>query len=103
VTSAVPRLAAIDQFRAPRVAPATHTRRFLSHPAPSGYPSTPMTRYHVLADAGDLADDLRSLGLHDAASAHEALVRCLAQLDGDRAGDHEAALRDPELAELPRR
>jgi hypothetical protein len=62
-----------------------------------------MTTYHVLAAAGDMADDLRSLGLHEAASAREALVRCLAQLDHDPVGDHEAALRDPEIAEMLRR
>ncbi|TMC03514.1 MAG: hypothetical protein E6J41_27190 [Chloroflexi bacterium] len=61
-----------------------------------------MTTYHVLAAAGDFADDLRSLGLYDAASAHDALARCLAQLDEDPVAEHEAALRDPELAELLR-
>jgi hypothetical protein len=62
-----------------------------------------MTMFHVLAAAGDLADELRSLGLHDATSARDALVRCLAQLDEDPVADHAAALRDPELAELLRR
>jgi hypothetical protein len=62
-----------------------------------------MTTYHVLAAAGDLADDLRSLGLHEGASARDALVRCLAQLDEDPVADHEAARRDPELAEMLRR
>jgi hypothetical protein len=62
-----------------------------------------MTRFHVLAAAGDFADDLRSLGLHDAATAHDALARCLAQLDEDPVADHAAALRDPELAEMLRR
>jgi hypothetical protein len=81
----------------------TCVRRLLSHPAPTGYPSTPMIKYRVLAAAGDFADELRSLGVHEAASAREALVRCLAQLDQDPVADHEAALRDPELAELLRR
>ena len=62
-----------------------------------------MTKFHVLAAAGDSAEELRSLGLHDAASARAALVRCLAQLDDDPIADHDAALRDPELAELLRR
>jgi hypothetical protein len=62
-----------------------------------------MTRYHVLAAISEFADDLRSLGLYEAASASEALVRCLVQLDEDPVADHDAALRDPELAELPRR
>jgi hypothetical protein len=59
-----------------------------------------MTMFHVL---GDFADELRSLGLHDAASARDALLRCFAQLDEDPVGDQAAALRDPELAELLRR
>jgi hypothetical protein len=62
-----------------------------------------MTMFHVMAAAGDFADELRSLGLHEAASARDALVRCLAQLDDDPVADHDAALRDPELAELLRR
>jgi hypothetical protein len=52
---------------------------------------------------GDFADDLRSLGLYEAASAREALVWCLAQLQEDPAAGHDAALRDPEVAELLRR
>jgi hypothetical protein len=62
-----------------------------------------MTRFHVPAAVGDLADELRSLGLHDAPSARDALIECLAQLDDDPVPDHEAALRDPELADLLRR
>ena len=62
-----------------------------------------MTKYHVLAATGDFADELRSLGLHEAASAAAALGRCLAELDEDPVADHEAAVRDPELAELLRR
>ncbi len=61
-----------------------------------------MTMFHVIAAAGDSADDLRSLGLCEAASAREALVRCLAQLDADPRADYAAARRDPELAELLR-
>ena len=61
-----------------------------------------MTKFHVLAAAGDFADELRSLGLHDVASARAALVRCLAQLDDDPVADHEAAGHDSELAELLR-
>jgi hypothetical protein len=57
----------------------------------------------VLAATGDFADELRSLGLHEAASARDALVHCLAQLDEDPVADHEAALCDPELADLLRR
>ena len=53
--------------------------------------------------AGDSADELRSLGLYEAPSAREALVRCLAQLDEDPVADHEAALRDPTVVELLRR
>jgi hypothetical protein len=52
-----------------------------------------MTWYHVLAAADDSAEDLGSLGLYLAASAHDALVRCLAQLDDDPAARYEAALR----------
>ncbi len=59
--------------------------------------------FHVLAAAGDTADDLRSVGLYQAASAREALVRCLAQLDEDPVADHKALLRDLEVAELLRR
>jgi hypothetical protein len=66
-------------------------------------PSHPHTKFHVLAAAGDLADELRSLGVHDAASARDALLCCLAHLDEDPVADHEAALRDPELADLLRR
>src|SRR5690349_20306653 len=62
-----------------------------------------MPKYHVLAAAGDFADELRSLGVHDAATARDALRRCLAELDEDPVADHEAARRDPELAELLRR
>jgi hypothetical protein len=61
-----------------------------------------MTVFHVLAAAGEFADELRSLGLYDAPSAHQALVRCLGQLDDDPVGDHEAARRDPKIAELAR-
>jgi hypothetical protein len=59
-----------------------------------------MTRFHVRAAAGAFADDLRSLGLYEAASAREALAQCLAQLDEDPGAGHDAALRDPEVAEL---
>ncbi len=62
-----------------------------------------MTMFHVIAAAGDSAEELRSLGLHQAASARDAVVRCLAELDEDPVADHEAALRDPEVAELLRR
>jgi hypothetical protein len=62
-----------------------------------------MTMFHVLAAVGDSAEELRSLGLHNAASAREALGRCLAGLDEDPVADHNAALCDPELAELLRR
>ena len=61
-----------------------------------------MTTFHVMAAAGDSAEDLRSLGLYEAPSAYEALRRCLAQLDDDPVADHDAALRDPEVAELRR-
>jgi hypothetical protein len=60
-----------------------------------------MSTYQVLATAGDFADELRSLGLHDATSARDALGRCLAQLDEDPVS-HQDAIRDPELAELLR-
>jgi hypothetical protein len=63
----------------------------------------PQRTFHVLAAAGDFADEMRSLGLYEAASARKALTRCLAQLDEDPVADHEAALRDPEVAELLRR
>jgi hypothetical protein len=53
-----------------------------------------MTTYHVLAAAGDFADELRSLGLHEATSARDALDCCLAQLDVGPVADQEAA-RDP--------
>ena len=56
-----------------------------------------MTTFHVMAAAGDFADDLRSLGIHDAATARDALVRCLAQLDEDPAAGHDAAQRDQEV------
>ena len=59
--------------------------------------------FHVLAAAGDFADELRSLGLYAAATARDALVRCLAELDQAPIADHEAARRDPEIAELLRR
>ncbi len=59
-----------------------------------------MTMFHVIAAAGDFADDLRSLGLYQAASAREALELCLGQLDEDPVADHDAALRDQEVAEL---
>jgi hypothetical protein len=59
-----------------------------------------MIKFHVLAAVGDFADELRSLGLHDAVSARDALLRCLAQLDDDPASDYDAALRDPDLADL---
>jgi hypothetical protein len=62
-----------------------------------------MTMFHVLAAAGDFADDTRSLGLYEADSARDALVRCLTQLDEDPVADYDAALRDPKLAELLRR
>lgn len=62
-----------------------------------------MTLFHVIAAAGDAAEDLRSLGLFDAPSARDALARCLAQLDEDPVVDHEAALRDPDVADLLRR
>jgi hypothetical protein len=62
-----------------------------------------MTAYHVLAATGDFAEEMRSLGLHDGPSARDALARCLAQLDEDPVADHEAALRDPGLADLLRR
>ena len=57
----------------------------------------------MLAAAGEIADELRSLGLHNAVSAHDALIQCLVQLDDDPVADHEAALRDRELADLSRR
>jgi hypothetical protein len=44
-----------------------------------------------------------SLGLYEAISARDALLRCLAQLDVDPVAYHQAALRDPELADLLRR
>jgi hypothetical protein len=53
--------------------------------------------------AGDLAHELRSLGLHNAACARDALIRCLAQLDDDPIADHDASLQDPALADLLRR
>jgi hypothetical protein len=56
----------------------------------------------VLAAAGDFADELRSLGLYDAASARDALINCLAQLDEGPACDVDAGL-DLELAERLRR
>jgi|ERR1041385_5994828 hypothetical protein len=59
-----------------------------------------MTTYHVLAAMGDFADELRALGIHGAVSARDALLGCLAQLDVDPVADQEAALRDPELADL---
>ena len=62
-----------------------------------------MTTFHVIAAAGDMADDLRSLGLYEAPSASAALARCFAQLDTDPVPDHAAVLRDPELVELLRR
>ena len=65
--------------------------------------SQPMAKFHVLAAAGDSAEEFRSLGLYEAASARDALVRCLAQLHEDPVDDHAAALGDPELAELLRR
>jgi hypothetical protein len=40
-----------------------------------------MDTYHVMAAAGDLAEDLRSLGLFEAGSAREALECCLTQLE----------------------
>ena len=52
-----------------------------------------MTKFHVLAAAGDSADELRSLGLYDATTAHDALAHCLAHLDDDPVADHEAAPR----------
>jgi hypothetical protein len=60
-----------------------------------------MTKFHVLAAAGDFSNDLRSLGLHEAASARDALLRCLAQLDEDPVADQDAA-RDPAVTELLR-
>ncbi len=62
-----------------------------------------MTMFHVVAAAGNSADDLRSLGLYEAASTCEALELCLGQLDEDPVADHDAALRDQEVAELLRR
>jgi len=70
---------------------------------PTGDRCCPMTMFHALAAAGDLIDELRSLGVHEAASAADALVRWLAHLAADPAVDHEAAQRDPEVAELLRR
>lgn len=57
-----------------------------------------MPMFHLLAAAGESAEDLRSLGLHEASSAHGALTRCLAQLDQD-----PVALRDAAVAQLLRR
>jgi hypothetical protein len=54
-----------------------------------------MRMFHVIAAAGDSAEDLRSLGLYEAAGAHEALARCLAQLDEDPVADQEA-VQPPE-------
>ncbi len=42
-----------------------------------------MPVYHVLAAIGDFADDHRSLGVFEAASAREALVHCLHEYDQD--------------------
>jgi len=78
-------------------------RGTLCHSVPDATPPSPMTRYHVLAAAGDSADELRSVGLHDAASARDALIQCLAELDDGPIAEYGGALRDPELAELLRR
>jgi hypothetical protein len=48
-----------------------------------------MTTYHVIAAAGDAAEDLRSLGIFDAPSARLALHVCLGQLDRDPLIDFE--------------
>jgi hypothetical protein len=62
-----------------------------------------MTKFHVLAAMGDFADELRSLGIHEAPSAPIALARCLAELGRDPVSDHEAAHHDPEVVEMARR
>ena len=62
-----------------------------------------MTLFHVIAAAGESTEDLCSLRLHEAPSAHTALAHCLSQLDQEPVADHDAALRDPEVAELLRR
>jgi hypothetical protein len=62
-----------------------------------------MTTFHVLAAVGDMADDLRSLGVYEAASARDALDRCLAELETDPLPDHQVVLRDREVNDLLRR
>ncbi len=42
------------------------------------YAPSLMSVFHVITAAGDSADELRSLGLYEAASARGALERCLA-------------------------
>lgn len=54
-----------------------------------------MTTYHVIAAAGDAAEDLRSLGSFETASARMALEACLAHLERD-----PVANVDPELVGL---
>jgi hypothetical protein len=63
----------------------------------------PMRAFHVLATVGDLADDLRSLGVYEGPSARDALVRCLAELEEDPVSDHQVVLRDREVNDLLRR
>jgi hypothetical protein len=53
-----------------------------------------MTTYHLIAAVGDAAEDLRSLGTFEAASAGLALEACLAQLARDPVADVERELLD---------
>ncbi len=62
-----------------------------------------MTTFHVVAAAGDTAEELRSLGTFEAPSAGQALEACLAHLDLDPVADVESQLLDIDpVAELLR-
>ena len=62
-----------------------------------------MTTFHVVAAAGDTAEELRSLGVFEAPSARLALEACLAQLDHEPADDGVSGLVDwDDVTELLR-
>jgi hypothetical protein len=60
---------------------------FLVTLGPDRYTPGLMTTFHVVADAGDTAEELRSLGGFEAPSARLALDGCLAHVDHDPADD----------------
>ena len=66
------------------------------HTLPRSIHSPPHDDFHVVAAAGDTAEELRSLGVFEASSARLALAACLSHLDHDPTEDGVSGLVGPD-------